>query len=133
VGALLRTRHLALHGSKAASAIRIAFRTGGHIHISLWTPRGIGVDWKDMDSNDNHTTNDDLAVMIGKGFEHVEERFAAVDKRFDRVDERLDKLERGQQNLFEIVRDFSPKVQQKLEASVHDHEKRLKKLETRPA
>jgi septal ring factor EnvC (AmiA/AmiB activator) len=86
-----------------------------------------------MDSNDNHTTNDDLAVMIGKGFEHVEQRFAAVDKRFDGVDERLDKLEKGQQTLFETVRDFSPKVQQKLEASVQDQEKRLKKLETRPA
>lgn len=43
---------------------------------------------------------DDLALMIGKGFEHVDQRLDAMDKRmcsmdqrFDKMDERFDKMD----------------------------------------
>jgi archaellum component FlaC len=39
-------------------------------------------------------TIDDLAIMVGKGFESVDKRFDLVDKRFDLVDKRLDKIEK---------------------------------------
>lgn len=38
------------------------------------------------------TTIDDLAIMIGKGFSHVDERFEQVDKR-------LSSLENGQEDI----------------------------------
>jgi len=42
----------------------------------------------------NNITTDDLAQMIGRGFEGVDRRFDVVDKRFDRVEVRLDKIEK---------------------------------------
>lgn len=53
-----------------------------------------------------NVTLDDLAMMVQKGFDHVDKRFAAIDKRFDEVDNRfekiekkLDLLERGQEDI----------------------------------
>lgn len=39
-------------------------------------------------------TIDDLAVMVGKGFQAVDKRFDRVDKRFDRVEKRLDRIDK---------------------------------------
>lgn len=41
-----------------------------------------------------NTTIDDLAVMIKKSFDHVEERFSQVDKRFSQVDKRFDHIDK---------------------------------------
>ena len=38
-------------------------------------------------------TIDELALMIGKGFRGVDERFNKMDERFDRMDERMDRME----------------------------------------
>jgi len=49
------------------------------------------------DGKKNSVTIDDLAVMVAKGFDHVENkmdvRFQAVDKRFDGIDKRLDDID----------------------------------------
>lgn len=45
------------------------------------------------------TTIDDLALMIGKGFQQVDERFKQIDKRFDQVENRLASLESGQDDI----------------------------------
>jgi hypothetical protein len=39
-------------------------------------------------------TIDDLALMVGKGFQSVDKRFDGVDKRLDRMDKRFDKIEK---------------------------------------
>lgn len=36
---------------------------------------------------------EDLAIIVNKGFSHVEERFEKIDKRFEGVDKRFDRLE----------------------------------------
>ncbi|MBI2049902.1 MAG: hypothetical protein HYT35_00380 [Candidatus Staskawiczbacteria bacterium] len=41
-----------------------------------------------------NVTINDLAVMVGKGFDGVDKRFDGVDKRFDAIDFRLDKIEK---------------------------------------
>ena len=46
-----------------------------------------------MKDNFNNTTNDDLARMIAKGFEGVDQQFSRVDRYFDKVESRLDKIE----------------------------------------
>ena len=56
----------------------------------------------------NNITNEDLARMIGGGFEGVDKRFNAVDKRFDRIEDRLESIE----NLI-----------------LADHKRRIEKLE----
>ncbi len=38
------------------------------------------------------TTIDDLAIMIGKGFDHVDKRFDHVDKRFEEMDKRFEEM-----------------------------------------
>jgi len=38
-------------------------------------------------------TIDDLAMMVGRGFEAVDKRFDQVDERLDKVESRLDKVE----------------------------------------
>lgn len=39
------------------------------------------------------TTTDDLAIMVQKGFEGVDNRFDKVDRRLDKVEGQLDKVE----------------------------------------
>ena len=46
----------------------------------------------------HHTPNtpvtiDDLALMIGKGFNDVDQRFKQVDKRFEQIDRRFEAIE----------------------------------------
>lgn len=41
----------------------------------------------------NEITIDQLAMMVAKGFERVDNRFDEVDKRFDKVEERLDDID----------------------------------------
>ncbi len=50
-----------------------------------------------MENKFNNTTNDDLAMMIAKGFEGVDKRFEDMDKRFDKIE----KLELGMKDLRE--------------------------------
>ncbi len=56
-----------------------------------------------------NVTINDLAVMVGKGFDSVDKRFDGVDKRFDAIDFRLDKIEK---------------------LILADHKKRIERLET---
>jgi len=60
-------------------------------------------------------TIDDLAVMVGKGFESVDKRFDAVDKRFDGVDKRFDKVEKRLDKIEKLI--------------ISDHRERIEKLE----
>lgn len=39
-------------------------------------------------------TIDELALMVGKGFQSVDKRFDEVDKRLDRMDKRFDRIEK---------------------------------------
>lgn len=39
------------------------------------------------------TTIDDLAIMIGKGFNEMDKRFKKVDERFDKMDKRFDRMD----------------------------------------
>jgi hypothetical protein len=62
-----------------------------------------------MEKEFNNTTNDDLAMMIAKGFEGVDKRFEDMDKRFDRIEnilledhrKRIEKLELEMKDLRE--------------------------------
>lgn len=58
--------------------------------------------------NKKNITINDLATMVGKGFDGVDKRFDGVDKRFDAIDFRLDKIEK---------------------LILADHKKRIEKLE----
>jgi len=39
-------------------------------------------------------TIEDLALMVGKGFQSVDKRFDGIDKRLDRMDKRFDRIEK---------------------------------------
>jgi len=41
-----------------------------------------------------NVTIDELAVMVGKGFQAVDKRFDGVDKRFDKVEKKLDRIDK---------------------------------------
>jgi hypothetical protein len=61
--------------------------------------------------NNHEVTNEELARMIAKGFEGVDERFNGVDRRFDKVEERLDRIEH------ELIADHRRRIE-KLEDQV---------------
>ena len=46
-----------------------------------------------MENNNKEITIDDLAGMMKRGFDHIDERFDQVDKRFEQVDKRFDNIE----------------------------------------
>lgn len=52
-----------------------------------------------MEEQNGKVTIDDLAVMIQKGFENVDNRFKAVDDGFESIENRLTNLEQGQEKL----------------------------------
>ena len=55
---------------------------------------------------------EDLAGMVNRNFDRMDERFANMDKRFEKVDERFDKVEAGIKKLSKDVTDISYKVTQ---------------------
>ncbi len=87
----------------------------------------------------SNTTLDGLAVMIEKGFEHVDERFEHVDERFERVEQRFDRmetrletLEKGQQALFAAVRELpSPEAFLRLRKDLASLSDRVAPLEVK--
>ena len=54
-------------------------------------------------------TIDDLAIMVAKGFDHVENKmdvkFEAVNKRLDDIDFRLGKIESNHERRLDILED----------------------------
>ena len=75
-------------------------------------------------------TNEDLARMIKKGFDHNDKRFddidkrlSAVDKRFDKVETRLSNLEQGHEDIQMRLGNVAFKFE------VDDLKKRVKKIE----
>ena len=53
------------------------------------------IDAMEQNVNGNKTvTLDDLALMIGRGFNEVHEKFNKVDERFDGLEGRMDNLEK---------------------------------------
>jgi len=64
-----------------------------------------------MDNEMNNMTNNDLARIIAKGFEGVDQRFDGVDKRLDRIEKflledhrrRIEKLESEMKELREAI------------------------------
>ena len=73
------------------------------------------------------TTNEDLARMIKKGFDHNDKRFEKMDekmdKRFDKVESRLDNLEQGQEEIKLRLDNVAYRFE------VEDLKKRVKKIE----
>ncbi len=60
-------------------------------------------------------TIDDLAIMVGKGFESVDKRFNSIDKRFDGIDKRFDKVDKRLDKIEKLI--------------LADHKERIEKLE----
>jgi len=67
-------------------------------------------------------TIDDLALMVGKGFQSVDKRFdgidkqfEGVDKRFDEIDKRLDRMDKRFDRIEKLI--------------LTDHKERIEKLE----
>jgi archaellum component FlaC len=58
-------------------------------------------------------TIDELAIMVGKGFQAVDKRFDGVDKRFDKVEKKLDKIDKS------ILTDHKERIE-KLEMEVRE-------------
>ncbi len=58
----------------------------------------------------NNVTIDDLAVMVAKGFEHIDKKFEVIDKRFDAIDKRFDVIDERfnkiDQTLYEMQSDI---------------------------
>lgn len=52
-----------------------------------------------MESKKEEITTNDLAVMIKKGFDHVDERFEKIDERFGKIDGRFEEMEEKIDNL----------------------------------
>ena len=85
-----------------------------------------------MEQNNNEKiTMEDLAGMVKRGFDRIDERFEKVDKRFDRVDTDIKKVSKD-------VTDLSYKVTQidkrlfSLEEDIYvNKKKQLEKLEGR--
>jgi archaellum component FlaC len=74
------------------------------------------------------TTLNDLALMVKRGFDAVDERFNAVDKRFDGVDSRLDNVE----GRLDRVESRIISVENRLDYfadHLGDHRRRLEKIE----
>ena len=61
-------------------------------------------------------TIDDLALMVGKGFQSVDKRFDGVDKRFDGIDKRLDRMDKRFDRIEKLI--------------LAEHKERIEKLET---
>ena len=61
-----------------------------------------------IENKKDKITIDDIALMIGKGFEHV-------DKRFKQVDKRMDSLERGQKEIIKSNTQEHEAMQMKLD------------------
>jgi len=72
-------------------------------------------------------TNEDLARMIKKWFDHNDKRFEKMDekmdKRFDKVESRLDNLEQGQEEIKLMLDNVAYRFE------VEDLKKRVKKIE----
>ena len=63
----------------------------------------------------NNITTEDLARMIGKGFNGVDKRFDVVDEKFDLVDKRFDRIEDRLESIEKLI--------------LADHKRRIEKLE----
>ena len=63
-----------------------------------------------------NTTINDLAVMVGKGFDGVDKRFDGVDKRFDGIDKRFDAVDFRLDKIEKLI--------------LADHKRRIERLET---
>ena len=75
-----------------------------------------------------NVTIDDLAVMVQKGFDGVDEKFERVDKRFEQVDKRFDGIDKrldGMVTKAEMNRRFDGLEDRVLAG----HQKRIEKLE----
>ncbi|MFA5086423.1 MAG: hypothetical protein WC468_02445 [Candidatus Paceibacterota bacterium] len=60
-------------------------------------------------------TIDDLAMMVGKGFQSVDKRFDEVDKRFEEVGKRFDKVDKRFDKIEKLI--------------LAEHMQRIEKLE----
>lgn len=53
-----------------------------------------------MENKIEETTIDDLAIMIKKGFDHVNERFDKINERFDKIEGKVDNLDATLKNQY---------------------------------
>lgn len=66
----------------------------------VWYDRGMEHLHFDEFKNGEEITMDKLAVMIGKGFEHVDSRFDEVEQRFEKVENEAQGLKKEMQEGF---------------------------------
>ena len=55
-----------------------------------------------MDANNKNITLDDLAVMVAKGFNRVDEQFQGVNQRFDKLEAEMQGLRSSVNNYLEL-------------------------------
>lgn len=56
-----------------------------------------------MYMKEKNVTNEDLAIMVKKGFDVVDERFDKVDKRFDTVDDKFSEVNHRLDNIEHLI------------------------------
>ena len=75
-------------------------------------------------------TNEDLAIMIGKGFNSNDKRFDKVDGRLDRVEGRLDKVDNRLEKIEQANEDIKLRLgNTAFQFDVDNLKKRVRKLE----
>jgi len=80
--------------------------------------------------NKKQITNEDLAVMTGKGFNSNDKRFDKVDDRFKKVDKRFDKIENRLEKIEQANEDIKLRLgNTAFQFDVDNLKKRVRKLE----
>ena len=93
---------------------------------------------KKTEKKEKNVTLNDLAIMVNKGFQSVQDemdkRFDEVDKRFDEVDKRFEKVDEGFDNLEHGMREGFSKVNgsiERVDRRVDHHEDEILKTKSR--
>jgi DNA anti-recombination protein RmuC len=76
-------------------------------------------------------TIDDLAQMVAKGFDGVDENFGKVYERFEKVDEKFEKIDERFEKIEDILERMDREMVKKydLEYLLSKHDKRITHLE----
>jgi len=88
------------------------------------------LDNKDIENlKENFVTKKDLALMIGKGFNGVDEKFKGVDKKFESVDENFKNAEENASVRFNKIENRLKVIDSKVSDIVYRNE--FEKLESK--
>lgn len=88
-----------------------------------------------MENKKEETTIDDLAVMIKKGFDHIDGRFEKIDDRFEKIESKVDNLEATLKNqypdknyLSDKLADLAVEIGTRIERKKKDDERFKRKV-----